>query len=285
VETGKQILISQVELIDPSLEVTDPGDCHLSVSISPKSLNFTLFRKATQKFVLLAAYSGDLEMDFSAGLVVLDQLTGNFESVSISVDLFPASLIPTNLFDDALLEPAAKLIFGPLPANQIKVEHAEIAETVIVYQKSEQLENTLLKKFPHATLHHQDWYRIESDLRRFKKENRPVVLVSRMQGNMHILIISNQKILLCNKFAVDNTEAFAYFLLNAIQTINLQVGDFRVVLRGAIEKGSDEAILASKYLGKIEFDKLPDTFKYSHEFHDIPAHRYSELFYQYSCVS
>jgi hypothetical protein len=283
VETGNAALTLQFELIDPSLEVTDPSDCHLAIYVSSTLLVFTLLRKATFKYVLLASYIGHIDAENPENLDVLDQLTGDFESISVALDFSPTTLMPAALYDDGIPEQAQKLLFSERHA--LKIERIESGDLVLLYPETPQLEKLFLKRFPNAIIHHQDWFRLESDLTRFIKSIQPLLLVTKGGHQMHILILKGREVLVNNRFEVNGAESVAYFILNAIQTVGLEAGDIKCIFRGTFEKGSEEVLLVSKYLGNIHFDAPPDQLKYSHEFGNIPLHHFAELFYHCTCVS
>ncbi len=269
------------ERIDPSLEVTDPKDCHLSVFLTSTQLFFTLYRRATSKYVLLAGYEIPAEKPIVDLLQGFDQLSGQFETVSISLGYAPATLVPLAVFEPEHLSQYSNLTLSK-DLIALKFDQSADAEMVLVYPNHLELEAQLLKRFPQAIIHHHYWFLLQHDLRQFKNLDS-VMIVSKWQQNLLLLAIKNNKLLLCNQFAANTPEELLYYVMNAIEVLDLQAQTCKILLRGELEPNNKEGQLLKQYLADVKADTSPSNYRYSHEFNGLP-YNFTELYNQLTCV-
>lgn len=269
------------ERIDPSLEVTDPKDCHLSVFLTSTQLFFTLFRRATNKYVLLAGYeipAGEPTLGLLQGF---DQLSGQFETVSIALGYAPATLVPTAVFDADQLARYGHLTIAKDPVT-LKYDQAPAAEMVLVYPYDHALEAQLLKRFPQAILHHHYWFLLQHDIRQYKSLDA-VMIVSKWQQNLVLLAIKNNKLVLCNQYAANTPEELLYYVMNAVEVLDLQAQSCKILLRGQLEPANNEGQLLRQYLADVKADVPSSNYRFSHEFNGLP-YNFTELYNQLTCV-
>lgn len=271
------------ERIDPSLEVTEPSDCHLSVFVTTTQLTFTLFRRATNKYVLLAGYELENTASQNDLLAGFEPLTGQFETVSISLNYAPATLVPAAIFAEEQLAHYVRATTTPTP-EIVKFDLADSAGLVVVYPSKSDFEALLLKRFPQAVLRHRYWFLLQNDLQQFKNSG-DVVVISMHNMELTIFAIQKQQVVLCNTFPCNNPDEVLYFVMNAVEVLGFQPTTCKFLVRGELENESAAIQLLKQYVANIQLDENPDMYRYSHEFLGIPPNKFTELYNQLTCVS
>jgi hypothetical protein len=263
--------------------VTEPSDCHLSVFVTPTQLTFSLYRRATSKYVLLAAYELEANEPHEALLNGFEPLTGQFETVSVALAYESATLVPTAIFSETQLDLYIQNTITP-DTTHIKFDVADAVDMVVVYPSRADFEARLLKRFPQATLHHRYWFLLQNDFRAFKNSG-DVLILSKVHQELTLLGIQKQQVVLCNSYICNNQEELLYFVMNAIEVLGFQPTTCKVIVRGELLNESAEIQLLKQYIAQIQLDTSPSEYRYSHEFSGIPDNQFTELFNQLTCVS
>jgi hypothetical protein len=125
---------------------------------------------------------------------------------------------------------------------------------------------------------------IEGLLIKFKnQEISDRVYVNVRPSYIDILFFQNSNLLFSNSFKYKTSEDFAYFLLNALEQLQLNPETIDLYLMGEIDKSSPIYELLYKYIRTIEFMERNDFFIYSYSLDELPSHYFYNLLNANTC--
>ena len=86
-----------------------------------------------------------------------------------------------------------------------------------------------------------------------------------------------------NNFSFKTREDFIYFLLSAIENLNLNPEDVDLVLMGEINKGMKSWEMIHRYIRSFRFIEKNENLQYSYIFDELTHHNYYTLFSRIQC--
>ncbi len=99
------------------------------------------------------------------------------------------------------------------------------------------------------------------------------------------MLLKDGKLQLIQTYQYKTPEDASYYLLQLVQSYDMDINTVRVLLNGMISAGSNLFNGISKYFLQIEFAELPNQFHYPATVTEYPSHYFSHLFSLVKCVS
>ena len=141
------------------------------------------------------------------------------------------------------------------------------------------------KQFVNVHFLHNATAFIEGLLIQNKNNKGKKVFANFHSSYFEVAILDGRELLFSNAFKYKTSEDIAYYILFVYEQLHLNPEEIELVLSGNIEKTAKEHTLLYNYIRHVKFASLPDGFKYSYKFDDIPSHKFWSLFTQYLTVS
>jgi len=278
-------------LIDKSFRESQTKNYTMSMQISLYGLVFSIFSEDRNKFIGLEAYSFDKFDDESKIPFQLDLILNERPWFAYPYKRFILlyqnrynTLIPKVLFDEnkkslylGFNQPFrenSRIIFDELPnalANNIYYISNPVIEKV--------------KEFwPNAKIKHFSSVLIESLLINFKNNTDEKNLFLNLRENSFDLInLRDNKLHFYNNFDFRTKEDFIYFLLTAIENLNLNPEDVKLLMMGEIKKGMNIYDMIYQYVRDYSFISKNENLQYSFIFNDLKPHLYYTLLNSVQC--
>ena len=141
-----------------------------------------------------------------------------------------------------------------------------------------------MEVWPGATIKHFSSILIESLLINFKNKTRNNSLFVQLHKDYFELVyLKNGKLFFHNSFKFKTKEDFIYFLLAAIDQLNLNPETVKLNLLGDFSKSSIFYEMVYQYIRHIEFVEKNEIFNYSYLLDKIAHHQFHTLFNVLQC--
>jgi hypothetical protein len=283
VETTKTPSV-KAELIDPSIENTQPEHCNLSILFQKDGLVFSILRNDLGKYIVLGEYESSGEMADVAGLFQFtQQLQGPFAEVHLGYYTPKFTLIPQSLFDANDLTAYAQFQFKLEEDEVIKTDVLNTHGLIVVYAVKKSIASLLDELFEFSKPRHAATFTISYYLDQYKNKPGEHVHVQLWRQHLEVIAIKNGKLQVCSSFNFQTNEDVLYFILNIYEQLDFNPEVVPVKLSGDILKGTGLWHLLEKYIRFVELENRPKA-QYSHEFKNVPEHRYNRVFQAALCA-
>jgi hypothetical protein len=278
--------LPNISLKDESFIKENARHYSLSVEISYDGLAYTVFDEVKNRYILLESYSFNKVFNDSQLIINLQKVADSCENLKYD---FEKSLImfknnKYTFIPSALFIPEERELY--LRFNQ-DVENSDLISSDLIKNISSQniyatprlLSSFISGNFTNYSLQHHITALIEIILFKFKNndENKSV-FVNLSQSFVDILILENQKLLLCNTFQFKTGEDFIYYLMFVFEQMKLNPEKTGVTIMGEIEKDSALFNYIEKYIRNTCFIERNNDFSYSYQMDKLPQHYFYNLF-------
>lgn len=194
------------------------------------------------------------------------------------------SLIPDPLFSREHVEETLQLTCETHPNDRYYADAIRAANAHMIYAAPEWFLTETGSRFSSATLFHASSPLIESQLRLNKHETESVVTVLIRRTSFDMLVTQGSELKFFNIFPYSTSEDMMYYLLFAMEQLQLNPDSATVRCYGDMEKTSAHWMLARKYIRNIVTGEAFEGFSYSYGFDKVSPHNYYGLFCQQLCA-
>lgn len=211
-------------------------------------------------------------------------LNHEFRSVSIAFCHHQATLIPAALFDPNKRETYLHFNHASDFSGEVRSDQLANLDCHNIYYLPAELEYFLSERFPQAKLLHHATSLLEAVAIRQKNSTEKRVFLQYRPQYFDLLVFNGKNLVFHNTFYYQANEDILYYLLFAADQLELNPESMLLEILGPTEKSSALVELIRKYVRHVELAQLPDHFKYSKVFNQVPAHFFVNLLNQYLCV-
>ena len=244
----------------------------LSIQINLNGLSFCVLEENTNTITYLNHLVFDRKL---TPFELLDHLKEAFNSIEILQNTFSAvtiiyvnelsTLVPSPLFNEDNLADYLKFNSKILKSDFISYDEISINFSVNVYIPYVNINNYIYDKFGAFTYKHFSTVLIDAILNIEKNASNPKMYVHVSKTHFEVLVTIKGKLELYNTFDYVTKEDFIYYILFAIEQLNLNPETLEIVLLGDIKKDDDLYNITYKYIRFVSFGSRQDTFEYSQE--------------------
>ena len=241
----------------------------LSIQISLSGLSFCVLNRDSNTITFLKEIYFDKRLNPLEVLEVLKEqfstqgeLRNNFEKVCIIHDNDLSALVPSPLFNEDNLADYLKFNSKILKSDFITYDSIPVNDSVNVYVPYININNFIYDKFGTFTFKHVSTILIETILQIEKNAGTVKAYVNVSNSHFEIIVTENAKLLLYNTFQYNTKEDFIYYILFALEQLNLNPETLELVFIGNIEKDNSLYKIAYKYIRNISFGDRQDSYEY-----------------------
>ncbi len=280
-----------ISLIDKSFREDHTRNLQLTIQLSLDGFSLAVYHSDKQRFVGLQSYRFQDINNESKLILRLDELfmvnqwiTYPFQSVVVVIDHLFQTLVPFPLYDEN--EKESYLLFNhqPIKHARVEVDSLKNANANNVYYLSDKLAVKIKEYWANARLVHLSSVLIESLL--IQHKNKPTdnyAFVNLRSRSFDLIILRHDKLHFYNSYKFNTKEDYLYFLLFALEQLNMNPESVELVIMGNLTINSDIYELSWKYIRNIRFMERNNIFQYSYVFDDLPGHQYYTLFNALQC--
>lgn len=275
------------ELFDETLDINSTNNYEISIQVSLNGFSFCLLDIHRSKFVMLREYklSGrddELSKQIEDIIYKDDFLGKSYHRYRLIYVFERNTLVPSGLFDPAVKDDYFTLNHK-LEENYI-VSNNRVMEpdSFLLFDVRKDLQDTLVKAFPEASLSHHLKPLLFSCFNNAVKQSERYIHINIEDTYFNIVIIKDRKMEFINTFRYRNSSDILYYLLFTFE--KLSIGKEEVVhISGLLDKGDELFNNMSQYVSKIKLEKPHGSWSLSYVFESLGIHRYSNLFNIVSC--
>jgi hypothetical protein len=288
-ELRKKIRVSH-RISDDSLDINNLSQYSLFLSVEDKNLRVAIVDAVEKKCMILEDYrfSGvtsrkdtiqHLNTVLEGHLVLRARYWGEVALIARNGGF---SYIPQEYFDET--QKSAYLYFNPNleNVNLYSYSHSN-CDLCSVFQVEQEFVDWAKKAYPNKDikiLHQADVF-LASAIKETDNNYETNIFIDIENRYMNMLVLRGGRILLYNRYYYQSPQDFVYFLLFAIDELQINNDTLQVILYGEISKDSGIFNLMQKYIQNVEFGKRSKEVSFSYKFDEVLEHRYFDLYNAY----
>ena len=161
------------------------------------------------------------------------------------------SLVPKDLFDENELANYMKFNVKILANDMMAYDEIEQQDMVNVYVPFMNINNYIYELFGAFDYLHSGTVLIQALLQGNTESREPVCFVHAADEQMDIIVLENKKLVYFNSFTYETKEDFIYFLLFALEQLNLDPTSVLVRLFGTLEEGDPYYDICYRYIQNV----------------------------------
>lgn len=292
-ELGKKIRVSH-RINDDSLDINNLAKYSLFLSVEDKNLRVAVVDTDEKKCMVLEDYrfSGVLSRQDTIshlnavleGHLVLR--AGYWGEVALIARTGGFSHIPQEYFDET--QKASYLYFHPnnLENMDLYSYYHTNKGLYSIFQVEQEFVDWAKKSYPSKdikVLHQADVF-LESAFKEASSTYETSIFINIENRYMNMLILQGERILLYNRYYYQSPQDFVYFLLFAIDELQINIDTTQILLYGEISKDSGIFNLMQKYIKYVNFGSRAKEVGFSYKFDEVLDHRYFDLYNAYNCL-
>lgn len=282
--------LNNINLFDKSYQKSKASTYKLYVEVSYSSLQQLVLDTTTNTFIGFKEHVfADVNNDFTLckqleEVIKSDELFNqNYKSIIIALVNNRATLVPNAIYKSEQLDSYHHFNFSIQEDDQFYTDKLINLNAHNVYSISKNI-SSLFNHLKNVQFKHFSSSLIEAALID-AKVNKAIssIYVNVLPSSFQVIVIKNQKLEFFNSFTYKTNEDFIYYLLFAMDQLNINNEDATINLTGNIEKNTELYSTLFKYINTLNFTSLSGNLIRSYVFEDIPKHYYYGLFNLYLC--
>lgn len=265
---------------------------HLSIQISLDGFSYCVFDEELVDVVRLKSY------EFSERLSNSDQLLQHikeifdtepylknaFESVNVTYKNYLYTAVPSNYFDVHSLPQYLSYHVKVLDIDKVYYDEIENYDIVNVYIPYEKINRFLREIYIDFKIKHANSVFLNSIFKYFKNTSKPYFFINVTPHQLDLLYIANSELKLFNSFLYNTKEDFIYYVVYAMEQLDIDRNAQPVTLLGDILPDTPLYELLYKYVRHLNFLSI-NNFSLSDDFYrtnpHIAKHQFFELLNQF----
>jgi hypothetical protein len=276
--------------IDKSFAAGNSADYYLCLQTGTHNTGFAVFNPVTKKYIVLEAFitgdtkPGDELHNLKNLLEERTWLRQTFSKVFLIIDNPLSTLVPPPLFNES--EAMMYLSYNH-PADEhfaAYFNHLKTAGVVTVFGVAKSLTELAEATWKNVNYRHCSSVLIESLLINYKnKTDSNTLFLNVRDGGFDLVYFKNNKLHFHNFFRYNTKEDFIYFLLTAVEELQLNPEQLNLMLSGNIDKSSILYEMIYRYIRSIRFVDRNEVFGYSYVMDELMGHKQYTLFNVLTC--
>ena len=271
--------------MNPSFNIQAPGiyteSAQLFIEAGPMGISYVIMNTGNffQAVVIYSFPNRMSETELKEILLSNELLQQHYLKTHIFWSFPESILVPPELVNDNSNIEMLNLVYGDATDGIIKSDFLYKHNLHHIYRIPETIRVSLSAKFPNATQSHQYSLLVN---RNFKKEDELFVVF--YTNHLTMMLCKEGLLQLIQDFEYTSPDDSVYHLLNACKSFDVMPNKVLLHISGLIDERSGLYAAIYKYFLNVELDKFRSDFSYIEEIKDHPAHFFSHLFFQASCV-
>ena len=195
-----------------------------------------------------------------------------------------STLVPLPLFDKNNAALYLEFNHAFPKENRILFENVKHNDAVNIYSLPNAVVEKVKISWPNVLLKHVSSCLIEQlhVLVKNKSDNNSL-FVNVAENSFDLVYFKHSKLHFINQFAFHTKEDFIYFLLTAIEQLQLNPESVELMLSGKIDKSDALYEIIYRYIRKVSFLGRNDNFSYSYVLDEVKPHKHFILFNSLQC--
>lgn len=285
--SGETILLLSMNkllhLIDDEFQSQNAAKCDLLIHLGFETIQYAIIDKVRDELKALVEY--ELNGTWSP-IVMIEALKSlpeckkefkyPFNKIKISFDSYQFTFIPKELFVDDSEQQYSKFIENtheadvlckPIPAVKIQT----------IFKINSDLNIALKSIFGEAIILSQANAFIQGVSKNYVQSDKPSLFIDIHEKHIQIAYFEHSNLSFYNIFDCVNADEINYFILNCIETLQINLNDCTLLLSGKVVKGDPIYQRVEKYFHDIHFADSSLIVKHPGKFNEVLNHSYFSL--------
>ena len=276
---------------DKSFAADNTSDYYLCLQTGNGGVSYAVFNPDTNKYIPLESLTSGYPKpgkDTPGLKDVLEEiawLKQPFLKVFLVVDNPLSTLIPPSLFMEEEAMTYLKFNHPVTEHDTALFNHLKTANVITVFGMTKADMADAVATWNNISFFHSTSVIIESLQINYKnKTDNNTLFLNVRDGGFDLVYFKNNKLHFYNFFRFNTKEDFIYFLLTAIEELQLNPEQLRLMLSGEIDKSSVFYEMIYRYVRTIRFVERNEVFGYTYLLDDLMGHKQYTLFNVLQCV-
>jgi len=266
----------------------------LFILIGQESLQYCILDTGKNIFVALADFrlpsSPKTQEAFYSDISQLiseeEILQKKYSSVVIGLDTVAHTLVPAPLFDSDHSKKYLEFNFGLTGNGKVSADRLEEIDAYNVYEIPPGLLDVLQVNYGEAVIFHRSSALIRAIYHHHKISPGPACLFLNVRDRFIDLIsFQGTRLVYFNSYSCQGKEDMLYYALYTLEQLKLSPDTVQLFISGMLDVGSDSHRLLEQYIRAVSFSDSLSSFDYSPLLHQLPVHRYQEIYALALCGS
>ena len=286
------MMVLKKKIQNSLIDSEDFSNSHLSMLISLDEISYSVFDKDLIDVVILVSYEFDTRVKNPEELLknlkeVFDKepiLSAKFDSINVAHKNNLSAMVPDALYDSNSQEDYLKYTVKLLQNDTITVDSISVMNSKNIFIPFKNVNNFLVNRLGEFDYLHASSVLVSTLLQNYKNNLEKQLFINVSNSSIDVVYINEGDLQMFNTFLYYTKEDFLYYILFAMERLQLNPNEQKVTFIGNIDKGSELYELAYTYIRYIDFS-TPNNYTLSDEFFienpDVKKHHHFELLNQF----
>lgn len=256
----------------------------LLVNVGLETFQYAIIDNARAEVKVLAEFeipNGSNSQDLIKAIEDLPegsrQFKYSYNSVKLSFYTSQYTFIPSDLYLESNQQDYGKFL-GLNSNSEILNSSIRSSQIEVVLAIDTEFSSDLKRIFNKPKIYNQAGPFLEGTIKCLKREDDLVCFIDVQSGNFQVALFKDFSLEFHNCFEYANADEFNYYLLNLIQSLEMEVKKLPVVLSGKVFKTDEIYLRIGKYFENICFNDSENLTKYSEKLEGVLPHTFLTLF-------
>lgn len=271
-----------MHLIDDEFESQNAAKCDLLIHLGIESIQYAIIDKVRDELKALVEYELIGENSPKAMIAALNSLPEcekefkyPFNKIKISFDSYHYTFIPQALFQEGNEHEYAKFIEST-DENALISKTISAAKIQNISKINLELYQNLKNIFGETIVLNQANPFLQGFIKNYSEKNTGL-FIDVQKEHIQIAYLKEGKLFFYNILDCINADELNYYILNAIETLKIDVKACEILISGKISNGDESFKRLEKYFENIQFAQSELIVKHPEKFSTVPMHNYFTL--------
>ena len=225
-------------------------------------------------------FTAEDEADYLKFLEETGLMNARYYQTAVAYDANESVQVPSFIYKHEAGQLHLDALYGKTIHANIISENLPALNVYNIYRMPASLYSSISRKF----LTGKFWHLYSVILKTVSLNPRGIMFIDFKKDEFSVVVLKENKLLLCQAFAYAAPEDVLYYLLKCSQQLNLSQQQVQLLLSGLIEKDSALYRELYKYFINLEFESLSNELKLTTALTIHPPHYYSSISKLAACV-
>lgn len=251
----------------------NPANSILLLIAGMRHCRFAVMNYLSKELIEFGYFTAEDEEDYLKFLDETGIMNNRYYQTAVAYDANESVQVPSAVYkyEDGHLHLDA--IHGKTIHANIISENLPALNLYNIYRMPASLHSSISRKF----LSGKFWHLYTVILKKVSSHQQGAMFIDFTTDEFSIVVVKENKLLLCQTFAYTAPEDVLYYLLKCCQQLNLSQQEVQLLLSGLIEKDSALYRELYKYFIHLKFETLAHEIKLTTALTIHPEHYYSSI--------
>lgn len=277
-------MIKLKRLVDDSFQSQTAAKCDLLIHIGFETFQYVIIDKVRDELKAIAEYQLPAYHSMGELISAIEKLPESnlefkypYNKIRISFDSYKYTFIPENLFEQEYEQEYAKFVNQSASDNTL-INNIKSAKIKNIFAINSDVNSSLNRIFRNPKIYNQASPFIEGVKKTNTDNNSNTLFIDCHSQHIQIAYLKKNELVFYNILECLNADEFNYFILNTINSLNLELDQTKVIISGKVASTEDEYFKRLiKYFNTPIFADSRLIVKHAGIFNDLPSQTFFPL--------